>query len=173
MLNEEDIEICGPKNLDPNDCLGYGARTKPVYIVINVVSIIINILFVLGFFARIKYKHNESVINLDKFFFVLSVVDIIISVLWLFNISLFFKVSDMESNCKGVRVLATFMLMFYIIDWLLVTQTIREIKVVMTNPIKKTKSNSKFFTIVAICLIFAGVLALISYFVGLTGISVS
>ncbi|MCQ2819982.1 MAG: hypothetical protein MJ252_22170 [archaeon] len=174
MFSEEETNFCdlASRKISPKDCIGYGAGTKPAYLVLCILSMIVNVLFVIGFLTSVKHKKSGDIINLEKFLLTLSIIEITISFLWVMEVCLFFHTTDMEDNCKGTRIFASFMIFAYILDWLVVSQTIREMKVVMTNPILKIKSNKKFFLILGLCAALASLFAFIGYFENFAGISV-
>ena len=42
------------RGIDKDEAMGFGPKSKPFYIIVNILSIIVNALFVFSFFAKVN-----------------------------------------------------------------------------------------------------------------------
>jgi hypothetical protein len=162
--------------------IGY-AQTTGLYFVIffGVISLIVNIIFIINFIMTLKQNKKNKSSSLEKLMLILSIIECLISLCWIFtaknfptNYDIIDDVRDknlkeriINSRCCNLGFFTTFL---YNFDWLLLSFVILHIKDIILNPVesvlKSDKTIKKYFLS---CLIFGLFIGIICYLLDIYG----
>ena len=137
---------------------------------LSILGIIVNLYFIIEYFM--KKKKRISISSVDKLYLLLSIFEILISIFWLINSTLFKDMKDMHDKCNTCVIISHFGIFFYMMDWLILTSLVIQIKFIVIDPFSRIqKSNKIIFFYLIISFIFSSIMCLISSFLRLNGIS--
>ena len=162
--------------------IGY-AQTTGLYFVIffGVISLIVNIIFIINFIMTLKQNKKNKSSSLEKLMLILSIIECLISLCWIFTAKNFptnydiiddvigknLKERIINSRCCNLGFFTTFL---YNFDWLLLSFVILHIKDIILNPVesvlKSDKTIKKYFLS---CLIFGLFIGIICYLLDIYG----
>ena len=150
MLNFGDSN--DEKALSDTQYVGYaGAGGNIVMIIISILGIIINSIFSFDYLKNIisiKNRNNDGISAVEKILCMIAIVETFISVFWLIN-NLTSKSSDGE-NCQAI---AYFEIILNIFDWLILSTSLYQIKIILLNPQEILESGKRVFKYIIGCLI--------------------
>lgn len=170
--SDSESDICGKEGF--TEQLGYGQGSQYIYIGISSFALLINLLFVFRFLKKVLSNIKTKVTPLDRHLFVLTIIEMGISVMWVLQTIILFTTKEINDNCTRCKVIGSILIFLYISDWILLTQTINLFKNIVINPIALIK-NTKFAFIrnLLVCFSLAGVSSGCCTYLKLNGISVS
>ena len=139
-----------------------------VFIIFNIIGIVSNlIMLIYSFFFK---KREETIIN--RLFLSVSVIELLISIAWIINISVFPNAGKMYDRCDVCKVYACFPTFLYLTLWLLLIETMRQLKKIIASALIHNDSK-EFVRNLFVCILFAFGFTIAAYFLNLTGTSVS
>ena len=126
------------------------------------------------FYNRIFYKEKKkiSISSVDKLYLLLSIFETLISIFWFINAISFQNMQEMHDKCDKCIIISYFEIFFYMMDWLILTSLVVQIKFIVIDPFSGIQKSDKaiiFYLIIS--LIFSGLMCLISSFLKINGIS--
>ena len=149
--------------------VGYaGNHALIVFIIFNIIGILSNLVMLIYSFFFKKSEHT----NINRLFLSVSVIELLISITWIINISVFKDTAEMEAKCEYCKVYACFPTFLYITLWLLLIETMRQLKKIIASALIVNNSKA-FLKNLLICILFAFAFTVSAYFLNLTGTSVS
>lgn len=129
-------DACRFKGAKDDDAIGYGIKFQMFYYFINVAGIIVNLIFFLSSFRKIFFVKKGKMSSLETRLLTLCIVEIMISVIWILNVTNFFKLKDkFDNNCVYCRKLALISIFLYVTDWMLLVFNLRQFKRILVNPL--------------------------------------
>ena len=131
---------------------GYGGNI--VMIIISVLGIIINSIFSIDYLRSIisiKNRNNAGISAVEKILCMIAVVETFISVFWLINNS-FMSKSKEDSHC---RIVAHFEIFLNLFDWLILSTSLYQIKIILLNPQEILESGKRVLKYIIGCLIIS------------------
>lgn len=158
------------------DYIGYSKTTGYVFVLIlSCLSITMNMIFIIYLFLK-KYnnKTKKKISSLEQILFILSILEICISLLWFISAVAYPKIEDMKIEndevCIGCQIIGSLQTFFYIFDWVLSSLTMYHLKNMILNPLVFILKPSK--KIVLYIIISGGIALLVtvvSIYLGLIG----
>ena len=139
-----------------------------VFIIFNILGIVSNlIMLIYSFFFK---KREET--NINRLFLSVSVIELLISIAWIINISVFQNAKEMNDKCNACKVYACFPTFLYLTLWLLLIETMRQLKKIIASALIVNNAKEFLKNLIA-CIIFAFAFTIAGYLLDLTGTSVS
>ena len=88
----------------------------------------------------IKKRKRSKSSSLDQILDILSIIEVVISFLWLINVNSFFKLDtftygELDTKCSKCKQIAGGFVLFYVFDWSLVALSVRQLKTIIVNPL--------------------------------------
>ena len=160
---------CYIDDSDGNDSIGFLSNNS-VIIILSIIGILVNICFIIEYF--IKKKKQISISSVDKLYLLLSIFETLISIFWFINAISFQNMQEMHDKCDRCIIISYFEIFFYMMDWLILTSLVVQIKFIVIDPFSGIQKSDKaiiFYLIIS--LIFSGLMCLISSFLKINGIS--
>ena len=132
--------------------VGYAkAGGNVVMIIFSVLGIIINSLFSYYYsknIISIKNKNNAGISAVEKILSMIAIVETFISIFWLVN-NARGKIAD-DTQCK---VIAYFEIFFNLFDWLILSTSLYQIKIIILNPQEILEAGKRVYRYIIGCLI--------------------
>ena len=132
---------------------GYaGYAGNIVMIIISIIGILINGSFSIGYLKNIisiKNRDNAGISAVEKILCMIAVVETFISIFWLIN-NLFMSKSKEDNHC---RIVAHFEIFLNLFDWLILSTSLYQIKIILLNPQEILESGKRVFKYIIGCLI--------------------
>ena len=123
------------------DYIGYSKTTGYVFVLIfSCLSITMNMIFIIYLLLKIfKNRAKKKISSLEQILFILSILEIWISLLWFISAVVYPKIENMgienDNVCLGCKIIGSLQTFFYIFDWLLSGLTMFHIKNMILNPL--------------------------------------
>ena len=154
MLNFGDS--FGSQNSSDTQYVGYaGEGGNIVMIIISILGIIINSIFSFDYLKNIisiKNRNNDGISAVEKILCMIAMVETFISVFWLINNLKSKSLNGESDNCE---VIAYFEIILNIFDWLILSTSLYQIKIILLNPQKILESGRRVFKYIIACLIIS------------------
>ena len=170
MLNFGDS--FGSQNSSDTQYVGYaGEAGNIVMIIISILGIIINSIFSFDYLKNIisiKNRNNDGISAVEKILCMIAMVETFISVFWLINNLKSKSLNGESDNCE---VIAYFEIILNIFDWLILSTSLYQIKIILLNPQKILESGRRVFKYIIACLIISLVGLVFSYYAEIGGLS--
>jgi hypothetical protein len=158
---------CGTINnatLYNDEYVGFGNyELNIVLILISIFGIIINSIFVFNYMKSIittKNQNNMGISAMEKMLCMIAMVETFISICWLLN-NLFIQTTKrMVEYCSWCKVIAHFEIFLYLFDWMVLSTSLYQIRLILLNPQKILESGRTVikFVIISFCI------SLVSFF---------
>ena len=140
----------GEKLTYSNETAGFsGEGGNIVMIIISVLGIIINSIFSIDYLKNIisiKNRNNAGISAVEKILCMIAIVETFISVCWLIN-NISYKKID-ESHCL---VLGYFEIFLNLFDWLILSTSLYQIKIILLNPQEILESGKRVLKYIIGC----------------------
>ena len=127
-------------------------------IFISIFEIIINSLFSIGYFRKIysiKNKNNSGISAVEKILCMVAFVETIISICWLLNNLFIQNKENLEKHCSMCKGIAHIEIFFYLFDWMILSTSLYQIKIILLNPQKILESGKRVIKYIIGCLIIS------------------
>ena len=132
--------------------VGYaGPGGNVVMIIISVLGIIINSMFGFDYLKNIisiKNRNNEGISAVEKILCMIAIVETFISVFWLIN-----NIKSKSNTDTSCDVIAYFEIFLNLFDWLILSTSLYQIKIILLNPQEILESGKRVFKYIIGCLI--------------------
>ena len=129
---------CIPEVIDNNDHVGFvGEFGNYLMIFISIFGIIINSFFSFIYIKAIitiKNRNNFGVSAVEKILSVVALVETIISICWLINNIFLSTTEKIRDHCGACKFIAYTEIFFYLFDWLILSTSLYQIKILLLNP---------------------------------------
>ena len=139
---------------------GYaGTPGNIVMMIISILGIIINSIFSIGYLKNIisiKNRDNAGISTVEKILCMIAIVETFISVFWLINNCM---VDAKEGPCK---IIAYFEIFLYIFDWLILSTSLYQIKIILLNPQEILESGKRVFKYIIGCAVISAISLVLS-----------
>ena len=125
-----------------------------VMIIISILGIIINSIFSIDYLRNIisiKNRNNAGISAVEKILCMIAIVETFISVFWLVNN---IQMTDLkeDSHCK---VIAHFEIFLNLFDWLILSTSLYQIKIILLNPQEILESGKRVYKYIIGCFIIS------------------
>ena len=141
--------------------VGYAGKAgNIVMIIISILGIIINSIFSFDYLKNIisiKNRNNAGISAVEKILCMIAIVETFISVFWLINNLATAnppKSSSDEEN-KKCDIVAYFEIFLNFFDWLILSTSLYQIKIILLNPQEILESGKRVFKYIIGCLIIS------------------
>jgi hypothetical protein len=134
-MSTSNSDACQFPGAKDDDGIGYEIKFKKFYYFINVAGIIVNLIFFVNSFWKIFFVKKGKMSSLETRLLTLCIVEILISVIWILNITNFFTLKDKSDDCEYCRTLALISIFLYVTDWMLLVFNLRQFKRILVNPL--------------------------------------
>ena len=127
---------------DDKDYIGYSKTTGYAFVLVfSCLSISMNMIFIIYLLLKkFKNKAKKKISSLEQILFILSILEICISLLWFLSAVIYPQIEKMKINddevCLGCKIIGLLQTFFYIFDWILSSLTMFHLKNMILNPIK-------------------------------------
>ena len=156
------LNFNGLSNITNEDTyVGYaGKGGNIVMIIISILGIIINSIFSFDYLKNIisiKNRNNAGISAVEKILCMIAIVETFISVFWLINNLTTAnppKSSSDEEN-KKCDIVAYFEIFLNFFDWLILSTSLYQIKIILLNPQEILESGKRVFKYIIGCLIIS------------------
>ena len=160
---------CIPEGMPENDHVGFvGDLGNFLMIFISIFGIIINSFFSFIYIKAIitiKNRNNFGVSAVEKILSVVALVETIISICWLINNIFLSTTEKIINHCGACKFIAYTEIFFYLFDWLILSTSLYQIKILLLNPeqiLESGKRVIKFFIVSFIISIFSLIFTFVS-----------
>ena len=164
-----------------NFYIGYSTENSVAWFtVLSTLGIIVYLSFI-GYYLVKKWirksqQKSTRVSKIQNIFTLLSVFELFISILWLYQSIDVKKMDDIMKNtnnsCTKCQVVSHISLFIYVFDWLLLTRAIYQFKCMIQIPITAVLNPNNMTKHLIIAFIGAGIAEVLVSWVGLEGVSV-
>ena len=146
---------------------GYaGSPGNIVMMIISILGIIINSIFSIGYLKNIisiKNRDNAGISIVEKILCMIAIVETFISVFWLINNFM------VDADSKSCEIIAYFEIFLYLFDWLILSTSLYQIKIILLNPQEILESGKRVFKYIIGCAVISLVGLLLSIFAEIGG----
>ena len=122
-------------------------------IVISILGFIINLIFSVDYLRNIiliKNRNNKGISAVEKMLCVIAIIETFISIFWML---MNYKGQIIEDTpCKFIGQAQIF---FYLFDWLILSTSLYQIKIILLNPKRILVSGKRVFNYVILCSIIS------------------
>ena len=136
-----------------SDSMGYVGHVGQIFmIIISILGIIINTIFSVDYLKKIiiiKNRDNAGVSTVEKILCMIAIVETLISIFWLVN-NIFMNDSQADGRCKAIAYIEIFL---YLFDWLILSTSLYQIKIILLNPQEILESGKRVFKYIIVCAI--------------------
>ena len=168
-MNRND-RLCYIKDSN-NETIGYLSNNL-IIIIISIIGIIINLYFIYELIKKKCSKYSDLISSVEKLYLLLSIFETFISIFWLINAVMFEDMEKMNKECDRCIIISHFEIFFYIMDWLILSSLVIQIKFIVIDPFEGIqKSNKAILNYLIISFIFSILMCLICYYLEINGIS--
>ena len=162
---------CNISDSDGNNQIGY-LEDRKIIIILSIIGIIINLYFIYLFIKKKFSKYSDYISSIEKLYLLLSIFETIISIFWLINSIMFKNMNDMSNKCDDCIIISHFEIFFYIMDWLILSSLVIQIKFIVIDPFEGIqKANKAIIYYLIISFIFSISMCLICHLIEINGIS--
>ena len=166
-----DNNKCNITNSDETLAIGY-LNNNVIIIILSIVGIIINLYFIYELIKKKCSKYSDLISSVEKLYLLLSIFETFISIFWLINAVMFEDMEKMNKECDRCIIISHFEIFFYIMDWLILSSLVIQIKFIVIDPFEGIqKSNKAILNYLIISFIFSILMCLICYYLEINGIS--
>ena len=145
----------GATNTTDESTAGFsGVGGNIVMIIISILGIIINSIFSIDYLKNIisiKNRNNAGISAVEKILCMIAIIETFISICWLINNCSYQKMNDNE-HCKVVAYFEIFLNLF---DWLILSTSLYQIKIILLNPQEILESGKRVLKYIIGCLIIS------------------
>ena len=171
MVSEE----CIAEGVDKDEYVGLaGKYFNLVLILISIFGILINSAFSIGYFRKIysiKNKNNSGISAVEKILCMIAFVETIISICWLLNNLFIQNQKKLEDHCTMCQGIAHIEIFFYLFDWMILSTSLYQIKIILLNPQKILESGRRVIKYIIVCLIISSLSLIFSITANIGGVS--
>ena len=165
-------ESVGSQDTTDIQYVGYaGEGGNIVMIIISILGIIINSIFSFDYLKNIisiKNRNNDGISAVEKILCMIAIVETFISVFWLINN---LKSKSINGESDSCEVIAYFEIILNIFDWLILSTSLYQIKIILLNPREILDSGKRVFKYIIGCLIVSLIGLGVSYIADIGGLS--
>jgi len=140
------------KSTESEEYLGYAGYIGKIFLIfISLLGILINLSFSVEYLKNIisiKNRDNAGISTVEKILCWIAIVETFISIFWLVNN---FMVGEKTEN--ACKIIAYFVIFLYLFDWLILSTSLYQIKIILLNPQQILESGKRVFKYIIICLI--------------------
>ena len=166
-----DNNKCNITNSDETLAIGY-LNNNVIIIILSIVGIIINLYFIYEFIKKKLSKYSDSISSVEKLYLLLSIFETFISIFWLINALMFKNMKEMHDQCKQCIIISYFEIFFYIMDWLILSSLVIQIKFIVIDPFEGIQqSNRVILNYLIVSFIFSILMCVICSILKINGIS--
>ena len=169
----EDNQCREGVDTDQLNYVGYGTNwLNTIMIIISVLGIIINSIFTFNYGKQIleTRKKNKKKTDKDKdvsaveiILCIVAFVETFISICWLINNLVMNNTQRMLEHCLGCSIIAHFEIFFYLFDWMILSTSLYQVRIILLNPERILESTSRVIKY----LIFSFIIALSSLIISI------
>ena len=151
-----------------------------IFLIIScILSILMNIIFIFNYLLKkLINKNTNKISSLEKLFFILTISESSISLLWFISAIQFsnkgklLNIGEKNEICNGCKIIGSFFIFLYAFYWMLSGCTLYHLKNMILNPINFILKPSKKILFYLIISTFVALLIIVAcYFLELIGIS--
>ena len=150
-FNEDDSS----DSISEDAYVGYAGEVGNIFmIIISVLGIIINSVFSFEYsknIISIKNKNNAGISTVEKILSMIAIVETFISIFWLINNA--FGITSVTDATTGCQVVAYFEIFLNLFDWLILSTSLYQIKIILLNPQEILESGKRVYKYIIGCLI--------------------
>lgn len=155
--------------------VGFGGKLlNIIMIVISIAGIIINSTFSIIYLKKIitiKNKNNLGVSAVEKILSMVAGIETLISICWLLNNCILYNSEKLPERCLFCKILAHVKILFYLFDWLILSTSLYQIKIILLNPQQILESGKRVIKYLLICLVISVSSLIFSISAGIGGVS--